>query len=145
MASSTGDKPRKKGSTPSGVRGPGGPPSAPRTSAAKSARPVPAPPSGYATGLRAKFEQASYPLLTRMHAMPRWLIVVLPAILLFVGLILTGPLAWVGGILLLVLWVFVAWLTALSWPVLSIGQRIFRTLVVLAMLGLVVLKLLGRF
>lgn len=145
MASSTGDKPSRKGNQPSGVRGPGGPPAARPAQPARNQRPVPAPPSGYATGPRAKFEELSYPLLQRLHATPRWLVVVLPATLLFVGLILTGPVAWVGGLLLLVLWVFVAWLTALSWPVLSVGQRIFRTLVVLAMLGLVVLKLLGRF
>ena len=51
--------------------------------------------------------------------MPRWLIVVAPAILLFGGLILTGPLAWLGGILLFVVWLFLAWLTALSWPALD--------------------------
>ena len=143
MASSTGGKPRKKDGMPSGVRGPGGPPTSPPSGS--SGRPVPPPPSGYATGWRATLEERSYPMLRRMHAMPRWLIVVLPAILLFVGLILTGPVAWVGGILLLILWAFVAWLTALSWPALSNGQRFFRTLVVLAMLGLAVLKLLGRF
>ena len=80
-----------------------------------------------------------------LHGMPRWLVVVLPAILLFLGLILTGGVAWVGGILLFILWVFVAWLTALSWPALTAGQKVFRTIVVLAMLGLVVLKLMGRF
>jgi len=70
---------------------------------------------------------------------------VLPAILLVGGLILTGPLAWVGGIALLVVWAFVAWLTALSWPALSPGSKLLRLLVVVALFGVVVLKFLGRF
>lgn len=144
MARSTGDQPSKKDGMPSGVRGPGGPPQ-PAPAGRSTGRPVPAPPSGYATGARAKFEQFSYPFLRTLHGMPRWLVVVLPAILLFLGLILTGGVAWVGGILLFVLWVFVAWLTALSWPALTPGQKVFRSIVVLAMLGLVVLKLMGRF
>ena len=102
--------------------------------------PSPSPSSG-----RRSLEQWSYPLLTRLHRMPRWLIVILPAVLLFLGLILTGPLAWLGGILLFVVWLFVAWLTALSWPALTPGSRVFRALVVLALLGVVVMKFMGRF
>ena len=63
----------------------------------------------------------------------------------FLGLILTGPLAWVGGIALLLVWAFVAWLTALSWPALTPGSRLFRLVVVLALAGVVVLKFMGRF
>jgi hypothetical protein len=77
--------------------------------------------------------------------MPRWIIVVAPAILLFGGLVLTGPLAWLGGLLLLLVWIFIAWLTALSWPALSPASRAFRAIVVLALFGVVVWKLLGRF
>ena len=45
----------------------------------------------------------------------------------------TGPLAWLGGILLFLVWLFVAWLTALSWPALTPGSRVFRVLVVAAL------------
>ena len=38
-----------------------------------------------------------------------------------------------------------AWLTALSWPALTPSSRFFRVLVVLALLGVVVLKFMGRF
>jgi hypothetical protein len=87
----------------------------------------------------------SYPLLRRLHSWPRWLIVIAPAVLLFLGLILTGPWAWLGGIALFLVWAFVAWLTALSWPALTPGSRLFRLLVVLALAGVVVLKFMGRF
>jgi len=145
MATSKGDQPRKKGSMPDGVRGPGGPP---------SPQPAKRPPQGITprdtssmapTPFRRRLEAFSYPLLQRLHAMPRWLIVIAPAVLLFLGLILGGPLAWLGGLCLLLVWVFVAWLTALSWPALSLGSKVFRLIVVLALLGVVVVKFIGRF
>lgn len=144
MPSSTGDPSgrgnrKKKDSLPPGVRGPSGP------------QPTSGGPAGPLYGRsgasprRLAFEQASYPLLRRLHSWPRWIIVILPAVLLLVGLILTGPLAWIGGIALLIVWAFIAWLTALSWPALSPGSRVFRVVVVLALLGVVVLKFMGRF
>jgi hypothetical protein len=130
---------RSKKSLPEGVRGPRGPQGdAVRPTAPQFSKPGTSP-------RRLRFEQASYPMLRRLHSWPRWIIVVLPAILLVGGLILTGPLAWVGGIALLVVWAFVAWLTALSWPALSPGSKLLRLLVVVALFGVVVLKFLGRF
>jgi hypothetical protein len=147
MAASKDDQPRKKGAMPQGVRGPGGPPPAPGAakSGAASDRPMIGAPSPAPSSGRKRFEELSFPLIRTLHGMPRWLIVVAPAILLFGGLILTGPLAWLGGILLFVVWLFIAWLTALSWPALTPGSRVFRVIVVLALLGIVVLKFLGRF
>jgi hypothetical protein len=145
MATSKGDKPQKKGSMPQGIRGPGGPP--PSTSSGQpTSRPstLGTPPTTK-EGWRRSFEQRSYPVLQTLHSMPRWLIVVLPAVFLFLGLVLTGPTAWLGGIMLLLVWLFVAWLTALSWPALTFGSKVFRGLVVLALLGIVVLKFLGKF
>ncbi|MBI1350116.1 MAG: hypothetical protein GC156_03260 [Actinomycetales bacterium] len=145
MASSSGDPARPQGgkkrkeSLPPGVRGPRGP----QPDANASRGPLYGRPG--ASPRRLRFEEFSYPMLRRLHAWPRWIIVVLPAILLLVGLILTGPFAWIGGIALLIVWAFIAWLTALSWPALSAGSRAFRLLVVLALLGVVVLKFLGRF
>ena len=145
MASSKGEQPRKKGSMPDGVRGPGGPPSPQGTGSRGpgSAR-LPMGAAG-ASSRRQALERASYPILARLHAMPRWIIVIAPAVLLFLGLVLSGPWAWVGGLCLLLVWAFVAWLTALSWPALSPGSRLFRLLVVLALAGVVVLKFMGRF
>ena len=146
MATSKGDQPGKKDSMPRGVRGPGGPPSASSGSTGKgpgSAR-LPMGSAG-ASPRRQALERASYPVLARLHAMPRWIIVIAPAVLLFLGLVLSGPWTWVGGLCLLLVWAFVAWLTALSWPALSPGSRLFRLLVVLALAGVVVLKFMGRF
>lgn len=131
-----GDKSRGRDQTPKGVRGPSGP-------SAGGGAPRPARPP--ATGARATFERLSLPLLARMHAMPRWLIVILPAVLLFVGLLLRDSWAWLGGIVLLLVWLFLTWLTALSWPALTPGSRFFRALIVLAFGAIVVLKFLGRF
>lgn len=80
-----------------------------------------------------------------MHRMPRWLMVVVPGILLFLGLVLTGSFAWLGGLLLLILAVFLGWLTALSWPAITPASRMLRLLVVVAVAGIAILKLLGRF
>jgi hypothetical protein len=120
---------------PRGVRGPGGPP-----------RPTPGSrPSADRSPARLALEDRSRPLLRRLHALPRWLVVITPAILLFGGLIFTGAFAWIGGLLLLLVAVFLAWLTALSWPAISGGARFIRVVVVLALLGLTVLKFMGRF
>jgi hypothetical protein len=147
MAASKGDQPRKKDSMPPGVRGPGGPPPPPGSAGSGSTpdRPMIGARSAAPSSGRKRFEELSFPLIRTLHGMPRWLIVVAPAILLFGGLILTGPLAWLGGILLFVVWLFIAWLTALSWPALTPGSRVFRVLVVAALLGIVVLKFIGRF
>lgn len=127
------DSRKKQGGTPKGVRGPSGP------RANGPSRPTPTPTN------RSSFEQASLPLLTRLHRMPRWIIVVLPALLLLGGLVLRDSWAWLGGILLLIVWVFLAWLTALSWPALSAGSRLVRGLIVIAFGGIVVMKFLGKF
>ncbi len=124
-----------KGRTPRGVRGPSGP---------GAGRPAPRPTST-SPGARGTLERISLPLLAKLHATPRWLIVVLPAILLFGGLLLRDSWAWLGGILLAVVWIFLAWLTALSWPALSPGSRFFRALIVVFFAGIVVLKFMGRF
>ncbi len=123
-----------KDRTPKGVRGPSGPNAGRPTERSQPRE------SG-----RSALERASLPLLTRLHALPRWIVVVAPAVLLLGGLLLRDSWAWLGGILLALVWLFLAWLTALSWPALSPGSRLMRGLVVLAFGGVVVMKLLGRF
>ncbi len=79
-----------------------------------------------------------------MHSLPRWVVPVVMGLLLAGGLFLSDSLAWVGTILLAVVTVFVAWLYALSWPVLTPGGRLARGLVAVALLGFTALKATGR-
>ena len=123
---------------PSGVRGPGGPPRAPRSGGGARPEPVASP-------RRAAFERASFPLLRVLHGAPRWVMVILPGVLLFGGLVASGDWAWLGGALMTLVAAFLAWLLALSWPLLGVGQRLVRAVTVVAVVGLAVLKFQGRF
>ena len=132
-------KRRKKGQLPPGVKGPQPGPSRP---------PVPSPrqPRHRDTGQPASnFQRASIPMLTKLLSMPRWLLVILIASCLLLGLALTGPLAPLGALFLLIVATFLGWLLMLAWPVLHPGRRMIRLVVVLAVVGLAVLKALGRF
>ena len=132
---------------PSGVRGPGGPPPIPPKGTAKPAArgASSGKPSGKSSNpARSALEKKSYPLLVTLQRVPRWVMVVLPAALLFLGLIQTGGLAWLGGILLLLVAVFLAWLLVLSWPVLTMGSRTLRLVTVVAVVGIAIFKFMGR-
>ena len=124
---------RKKGDLPPGVKGPNQPP---------AQQPPARPSSGQS---RQSLERASIPILTKLMAIPRWLIVVLMGAFLFLGLIQTGSLSWLGGIFLLIVGGFLGWLLVLSWPALTPGRRATRLIVVAAVLGIAVLKFLGSF
>jgi hypothetical protein len=76
-----------------------------------------------------------------MQALPTFLVPMLLAVFLFLGLVIRQPWA---GLFLIVISVFLTWLTALSWPAISATSRLMRVVVDLAVLGLGVLKLLGR-
>ncbi|MDA2987786.1 MAG: hypothetical protein O2815_01780 [Actinomycetota bacterium] len=128
-----GKKRPKKGQLPPGVKGPAPQPNNQRPSN---------PPAGTPRG---NLERASIPFLSRLLAMPRWLLVVLIASCLLLGLALTGPLAPVGALFLLIVGTFLGWLLMLAWPVLPVGRRMIRLVVVFALVGLAVLKALGRF
>ena len=107
----------------------------------KASSAAPRASAGSPRSLRTRFEDASRPMLGRMQMLPAFLIPVTLGILLFLGLALSA--AW-SGLLLIVIAVFLFWLTAVSWPAISPGSRILRLVVDLAVLGLGVLKLLGR-
>ena len=146
---SQGSAAKKPPKTSPGVRGPGGPPPAPASRSASpgragSSRPTPGAPSGTTSSLRHTFEARSLPLVTFMSRIPRWIVVVLPAVLLLFGLIQTGSLAWLGGVLLILVWLLLAWLTALSWPAITAGSRLLRVIVLLALLGIIAMKFMGR-
>ncbi len=134
--------PPKKGKSTPGVRGPGGPHG---SQPARPARPSGSQASAAKSPFRQRLERMSMPLLRTMSSAPKWLVVVVPAALLLLGLIQTGPLAWLGGVLLFIVFVMLAWLTALSWPVVSPGSRAIRSLVLAALLGLTILKFAGRY
>jgi hypothetical protein len=117
---------------PKGVRGPGGPPK----------RPVPVTP---ASPRRQALERVSFRWLLVLQRVPRWLVVILMALALFLGLLQSGSLAWLGGILLLIVAGFLGWLLALAWPALGPTSRLIRVIVVTVTVGLAILKFAGRF
>ncbi len=130
------NSPRKKPSN--GVRGPGG---ARRTNGSGPGRPAPAP--GGESG-RARLDRLSAPFLVRLARTPKWLLIIGLGLLLFLGMIQTGSLAWLGALLLGILAVFFGWLLAVAWPALSVNGRFLRGLIVVALAGLAVFKALGR-
>lgn len=107
--------------------------------------PGPKAPKYSANPRRAAFERKSFPVLARVTAAPRWLLVVGLGSSLLLGLVLTDSWAVVGAIFLLIVAAFLGWLLALSWPLLSSGRRFMRILVVGALVGLAILKLGGSF
>jgi len=86
----------------------------------------------------------SLPLLTRLTRLPKWLIVVVLAVLLVLGMVQTGSLAWLGALILGLLAVFFLWLLVLSWPAIPASGRMLRGIVVVALAGAAVLKAMGR-
>ncbi|MDP4015365.1 MAG: DUF6703 family protein [Candidatus Nanopelagicales bacterium] len=94
---------------------------------------------------RKRLERASAPMLIRLHATPRWLLGVLLGLMLLAGLGLSESWSPLAGFLLAVIGSFVAWLSALAWPVLTPGSRVARVAVVAAILGISVLKFMGQF
>ena len=94
---------------------------------------------------RAAVERRSLPFVIMLSRMPKWIIVVLMASFLFLGLIQTGDLAWLGGIFLSIVTLFLAWLLVLAWPVLPTQARFIRLIVVLAAAGITVFKFTGNF
>lgn len=87
--------------------------------------------------LRSSVEQASRPLLVRLHALPRLLIPLATVVLVAIGVL--APPA-VGLFALAVVALFVAWIAYLSWPAVGAGGRAVR----LAMVALVVVLGLTR-
>lgn len=90
--------------------------------------------------MRQRVERVSYPLLVRLHALPRWIVTGALAAILVAGLLAPSP---YGPICLAVVVLLMAWLTYLAW---HHGDRTRRTIRIAALaLGVValVLRLLG--
>lgn len=117
-----------------GVRGPGGPP--PPGGTPKPGRPA-SPDAG-------ALQRASLPALRVLTRIPRWLLVVGMALMLFFGLIQTGSLAWLGALLLGIVTLFFVWLLVLSWPAVPTSGRVLRGFIVAALVVATILKAMGR-
>jgi hypothetical protein len=76
-----------------------------------------------------------------MHSLPAWLVPVLLAVTLLIGLLL--PWRWTAIVLLLPT-VFLAWLMTVSWPLLSPVGKVLRSGAVLVLLWATVARLTGR-
>lgn len=120
-----------------GVRGPrgpqgAGPSSQPASTLARSPQELTA------------FQRMSLPLLTRLTRLPKWLLVVVLSVLMVLGMIQTGDLAWLGALILGLLALFFLWLLLLSWPAIPPSGRMLRAIVAVALAGAAVLKAMGR-
>jgi len=111
---------------------------------AKPSRDLPPGVRGPSGPSRQAVEKRSLPILVILNRLPRWLVVVVLAAMLVLGLILTGPWAWVGGVLLLIITGFLFWLLVLAWPVLPTSARLIRLVVVGGALGISILKMMNR-
>ena len=103
MADQEAAKSSGKSGTPRGVRGPQGParpattPST-RSSAGRPQRQRPQIPASPNDSLLVRYSRRP---LTWLHGAPRWLIVIVMALALVAGLILSGPFTVLGGVLLI--------------------------------------------
>ncbi|MEQ7125063.1 DUF6703 family protein [Actinopolymorpha sp. B11F2] len=102
-------------------------PHSPRQSRTTSAAPA-------ASGFRARVEKVSYPLLVRLHTLPRWLVALIPVALLLGGLTAPRP---YSSVCLAALVLVMGWVAYLAW---HHGDRLRRVFRVVA-LGLAVVAL----
>jgi hypothetical protein len=88
--------------------------------------------------LRARITKASYPLVARLHRMPK---LTLPGITLVLALIgVFAPIS-VGVPALVLLALVLCWLGFLSWPIVTTGQRAIRVFSVLVIILFAVKRL----
>lgn len=91
-------------------------------------------------GTRSRVNLRSYTVLQRLHALPRWTVPLSTVVLVFVGLY-AGPV--LGAISLFVIAGFLGWLAYLAWPQMSRSARLVRSLVLGALTGIAIARLLG--
>lgn len=86
------------------------------------------------SNFRKKLEKVSAPYLVKLHSLPRWVLPIVLTVVLLIGL-LANPNQragfWIGFIALSFIGIFLLWLLALSWPVLTRSSRFIRLLVAL--------------
>ena len=94
----------------------------------KPKKPNPSVPVVTHSVLRKRVTDLSAPTLLRIHALPKFLVPGLIAVLMILGLFLPAP---YSGIALTVVSIFIGWLMYLSWPLLDSKSRMIRLLVFL--------------
>jgi hypothetical protein len=120
----------------------------PATPSARTRTPRPttspraAPTPSAAGGVKGSLERASSSLLIRLARAPRWLVGLIPAVVLLGGLL--APMPW-GPLLLALVTLFLAWLLILAWPALDASGRAVRAVVVALTLAATIGRAFGRF
>lgn len=84
----------------------------------------------------------SAPTLVRLNLMPKWFVPVLLAAFLIGGLVIPSRLS---GLLLLVVAAFLAWLVAISWPLVSPRGRLLRVAVVALVLVVTIFRFTAKY
>lgn len=90
-----------------------------------------ASPSQPVSPLRARITKISYPVVARLHTMPK---LTLPGITLVLALVGVFAPVGVGVVFLALLALLLGWLGFLSWPVVTTGQRFIRVFTVLVII-----------
>jgi hypothetical protein len=76
-------------------------------------------------------------MLVRLSALPRWLVPIMLGAFLLAGFAVDGL---IGGLLLLIVGLFLGWLLMLSWPLLGPGSKVIRVLVVGTLIGVAIVE-----
>lgn len=91
--------------------------------------------------LRSRIEHASYPVMQRVNALPRPVVLVALGVVLLVGV--AAPAPW-SGLAFLLVSIFVGWLLYLTWPRLTMPERLMRLAVLVLALGVAIVNLFPR-
>lgn len=94
-----------------------------------------------ATGVRAAVERISAAPLVFLFQLPRWIVPLVMVVLLLAGFSLPD---WRGGVAVLPVVAFIAWLAYMSWPSLGVKGRLLRV-ALLTFLTLVAADRFGAF
>ena len=90
-----------------------------------------------ASSTRRALERASARYVAYLHQLPRWLLPMVTAALLVLGLAVPG---WPGAVALVLVAAFLSWLAALSWPALPSRSRLLRVATIGCLLAVAVLQ-----
>ncbi len=94
-----------------------------------------------AQSLRSRIEHASYPVMERVNALPRTVVLIVLVAVLAVGVLAPSP--W-SGIAFLVVALFVGWLLFLTWPRLTLPERLMRLAVLALALAVAIVDLVPK-
>ncbi len=83
--------------------------------------------------LRTRVERVSRPALIRLQRLPKLFVPLCTVVLVLIGVLAPLP---VGLAALAVVWLYIAWIAYLSWPVAGTGGRLLRLFMLLLVAGL---------